>query len=158
MEAVGKYIVSLCSAAILCGILKNILPAKSANGALLHLVTGIFLTLVAIQPLSSIDLTALPAISDDYLSAAGRISSQGEAAAQNAMADIIKSQSEAYILDKARMLHVTLTVEVTLEAGNPPVPSSIRLTGDISPYAKNRLEAIIRDDLGIPKENQLWIG
>ena len=31
------------------------------------------------------------------------------------------------------------------------------LCGDISPYARTQLKNIIRNDLGIPEENQEWI-
>ncbi len=158
MEAVGRYIVSVSAAAILCGILKSIFPSKSANAALLNLALGIFLSLVAIQPLAKIDLEALPAITDDYLSEAQAASAQGQFMSQASMADIIKSRTEAYILDKALALQADLTVEVTLSTGDPPVPESVRLTGSLSPYAKRRLETIIHEDLGIPKENQTWIG
>ncbi len=158
MEAVGRYIVSVSSAAILCGILKSIFPSKNTNAALLNLALGIFLSLVAIQPLAKIDLEALPAITDDYLSDAQAASAQGQFMSQASMADIIKSRTEAYILDKALELHADLTVEVTLSTGEPPVPESVRLTGSLSPYAKRRLETIIHEDLGIPKENQTWIG
>ena len=158
MDAAGRYIVSVSAAAILCGIIKNIFPSKSTNAALLHLASGIFLSLVAIQPLARIDLKALPAIPDAYLSEAQSVSEQGQFLARDSMEDIIKSQSEAYILDKARELGADLTVEITLSDANPPAPNSVRLTGKISPYGKSRLQAIILEDLGIPKENQIWIG
>lgn len=157
MESAGRYIVSVSAAAILCGILKSIFPSKSTNAALLRLVSGIFLSLVAIQPLARIDLAALPAISDDFLTEAQAVSAQGRFLSRDTMADIIKSQTEAYILDKARKLNTDLTVEVSLSDADPPAPTSVRLTGEISPSAKRRLEAMIRDDLGIPKENQIWI-
>ena len=158
MEAVGRYIVSVSAAAILCGILKSILPSKSTNATLLNLAYGIFLSLVAIQPLAKIDLDALPVIQDTYLAEAQAASAQGQFLAQDTLGDIIKSQAEAYILDKARKLNVNLVVEVTLSDGDPPAPTSVRLTGKISPYAKGCLETTIQEDLGIPKENQIWIG
>lgn len=158
MEGIARYIVSVSAAAILCGIIKNIVPSKSANAALLRLATGIFLSLVAVQPLAKIDLGALPVISEDYQWEARSVCAQGEILAQDTLRDIIKSQTEAYILDKARMLNADLTVEITLSNDDPPTPASVRLTGKISPYAKSRLQAMILEDLGIPKENQIWIG
>lgn len=158
MEAAGRYIVSVSAAAILCGILKSILPSKGTHAAILRLVSGIFLSLVTIQPLAHVDLVALPAISDAYVSEAQSAAAQGEFQSRRAAADIIKAQAEAYILDKARLLHGELTVEVTLSDGEPPIPVSVRLTGSISPYAKSRLSAILQEDLGISKENQIWIG
>lgn len=156
MEAIGRYIVSISAAAILCGILKSIFPSKGTNAAILRLVTGIFLSLVTIQPLVKIDLTALPVIADDHLAQAQAVSAQGLSLAQDTMGDIIKAQAEAYILDKARKLNADLTVEVILNDENPPVPVSVHLSGKISPSAKGRLETMIQQDLGIPKEDQIW--
>jgi hypothetical protein len=47
---------------------------------------------------------------------------------------------------------------VTLSDELPPVPVEVRLSGDISPYIKTRLQSILEDDLGISKENQIWTG
>lgn len=158
MGSVGNYIISVSTAAILCGILKSLFPSKSTNAAILQLVSGIFLSLVVIQPLAKIDLTALPVIADDHLAQAQAVSAQGRSQARDTMGDIIKARAEAYILDKALDLKADLTVEVTLSDELPPVPVSVRLNGEISPSAKQRLESMILEDLGIPKEDQIWIG
>lgn len=157
MEALGRYIVSLSAAAVFCGILKSILPSNSTCSSVLRLIAGVFLSFVLIRPLTRVDLTDLPVLSPAYISEAEAASMEGELLAEDAMADIIKSQTEAYILDKARLLQAELTVTVTLSRDTPPVPVSVQLRGSISPYAKSRLEEILRDELGISKENQIWI-
>lgn len=158
MELIGRYIVSLSAAAILCGILKTILPSKGPAAGILHLVSGIFLTFVAIQPLARIELDELPEITGLYLSQAAAASDQGKDLAHETMADIIKSRTEAYILDKAQGSQQELRVVVTLSSADPPVPVAATLSGSISPYAKSCLERILQEELGISKENQLWIG
>lgn len=157
MEAVGSYIVSVSSAAIFCGIIKSILPSKGTGSAMLRLVSGIFLVFVAIRPLTQVELAELPVLSQTYISEGEAASADGEVLAYDTMMDIIKSQSEAYILDKARSLQAELTVAVSLSDDAPPVPAAVQLSGSISPYAKRRLEAILQDELGISKENQIWI-
>lgn len=158
METIGRYIVSLSAAAMICGILKSFLPSKSPSAAVLQLVAGIFLTFVAIRPLTRVELGDLPVISGWYLSDGEDASAQGDLLAKEAMADIIKSQTEAYILDKARLLQAELHVTVILSDDDPQVPVSVRLSGFVSPYARSRLEHILWEDLGIAKENQIWIG
>ena len=80
----------------------------------------------------------------------------GENLARDSMADIIKEETEAYILDKAADLHANLHVEVTVGEDNLPV--AVTISGEASPYARRQIQAIIANDLGIAKENQKWIG
>lgn len=80
----------------------------------------------------------------------------GENLARDSMADIIKEETEAYILDKAADLHANLHVEVTV--GEDSLPMAVTLSGEASPYARRQIQAIIANDLGISKENQKWIG
>ena len=74
------------------------------------------------------------------------------------MRTIIKGETEAYILDKAASLGVELEVDVLLEDMYPMAPKTVRLSGSVSPYVRNRLQNIIAEELGISKENQIWIG
>lgn len=70
---------------------------------------------------------------------------------------IIKSRVEAYILDKAESYGAKLKVEVMLSEDQVPVPMSVRITGSISPYGKKMVTQLIREDLGIASEEQVWI-
>lgn len=158
MAAVGQYIVSVAASAIFGGILTGMLPGKGTAPVLLRLICGIFLAFIAICPLTQIELEDLPVISSDYLEEAEAVSADGEILAAEVLTDIIKERTEAYILDKARSLNAELTVEVTLSGDAIPVPLSVRLIGSISPYGKSRLQAILEDELGISKENQIWTG
>ena len=78
--------------------------------------------------------------------------------ADDALRQIIKTETEAYILDKAAQFDLQLDVQVALTDDVMPVPESVQLTGSVSPYVKSRLQILISNDLGIPKEQQLWTG
>lgn len=80
----------------------------------------------------------------------------GENLARDSMADIIKEETEAYILDKAADLHANLRVEVAV--GEDNLPAAVTISGEASPYARRQIQAMIANDLGISKENQKWIG
>ena len=80
----------------------------------------------------------------------------GENLARDSMADIIKEETEAYILDKAADLHENLRVEVAV--GEDNLPAAVTISGGASPYARRQIQAMIANDLGISKENQKWIG
>ncbi len=159
MAKLGSYILSVTAAAILVGILLCILDQKSVSAALLKLTAGLFLTVTVIAPVARLDFSGLGDLVEPFASSGEEAAASGENMAQAAMADIIKSRTEAYILDKAEMYGAELTVEVTLrQTDGFPVPALVRLGGRVSPYAKAQLQQIMAQELGISKENQRWIG
>ena len=80
----------------------------------------------------------------------------GEQQAKSALRESIKQRTEAYILDKAKTLAAQVAVEVTLSNEAIPVPIAVRISGNISPYARMQLQTILQEELGIPKEAQAW--
>ncbi len=153
MAEIRQYVLSVIAAAILCGVIGAINPGKK-TAPMLKLITGIFLTFVAIRPLADIQLTALPSFTEIYIDQAEAAVAEGEESAKQTSAAFIKTQVEAYILDKAEAMDVRLQVNVTLD--NQGVPVSVQLSGAVSPSAKARLQDMLEADLGIAKEDQQW--
>lgn len=158
MKDIASYIISVTAAGVICGIISSLLGDKGAISEIGKMLAGIFLAIVIVRPLADIRLSGL----EDYLSG---LSLDGNAAAEEgwkmaeeSMAGIIKSETEAYILDKAASMHVDLSVEVIVENTSPPSLSGVRLCGAVSPYAKQQLSRMIEEDLGIARERQTWIG
>ena len=117
-----------------------------------------FLTVSLLQPLSELDFSSLSAHWLQPQDQSGEaIAALGKEASQNLLASRIKQEAEAYILDKAASLDASVTAEVILSDGDIPVPTEIILVGSVDAAVKTRLEQIILQDLGIAKENQLWI-
>ena len=155
MEVIGQYIISVTAAAMLCGILTSMVGGRNIK-PVFKLIVGTFLTLTAIKPLADIDLRAVPTIAEVYGQQAEESVMAGESMMNSQTQALIKSRLEAYILDKAASLGVSLTVEVSLDARGLPV--SAHLSGKVSPGAKSRLQSILATDLGITKEAQIWSG
>lgn len=156
MAAICEYLLSVTGAAMVSAVVLRLLEGKGSAAALGKMLTGIFLALTVIGPITQVRLSDVAQLLPDISVDAQAAVAEGEAAAKNALAESISTQLEAYILDKAAQLGVTLTVEVELSEDAIPVPVRIRLQGNISPYAKTRLQSIIRDDLGLDKEKQIW--
>lgn len=156
MQPIAEYLLSVTGAAIISAVILRLLEGKGSAASIAKMLTGIFMAVTVIGPITQVRLSdaleLLPDISADAQAAV----SEGEASAKNALAESISSQLEAYILDKAAQLGVTLTVEVELSDDIIPTPARVRLKGNVSPYAKTRLQDILRSDLGIDKENQIW--
>lgn len=156
MERLGTYILSITTAAILLGILQSLLEKKSSSAALLRLIGGLFLAFTVLAPVADIDLDSTFQAPWDFTTQGQVHSEQGLELTQSQLQDIIKRQCEAYILDKAISYQAPLSVEVTLSQDDLPVPAAVHLRGNVSPYVKGILQKWLNDEMGIPKENQIW--
>lgn len=152
MNALGQYILSVTAAALISGLLCGLLETGFGK-ELLKLLCGLFLTLTVLKPISDIDFTAIQRTYQAERTAAAYTSAAGEKMAQDAIADIIKRETEAYILDKAAEWDAEISVEITIEHN---LPIAAKLQGRISPYAKTQLGTVLEKELGITKENQRW--
>lgn len=153
MEALRQYIISVVAAALICGIITGLFP-KGAAREVMKLVCGLFLAYTVLRPMAGAELGHLEDLPFSF-------SSQGEAAAalgiqmaEESMAQFIKEETQAYILDKASKLGLTLEADVTLDEENIPV--AVTLRGQASPYDRSRLERMLTQDLAIAKENLQW--
>lgn len=156
MSAIAEYLLSVTGAAIISAVVLRMLEVKGSAASIAKMLTGIFMALTVIGPITQVRISDLLDLFPEISVDARQAVAQGESSAKNALAESISTQVEAYILDKATQLGVRLTVEVELSQDTFPVPVSVRLHGNISPYAKTRLQSILSDDLGIEKENQIW--
>lgn len=156
MKAIGTYLMTLTGAALICAFATK-MPIKGVNAGILRMICGVFIALVVISPLISIKLESLDTLTDDIWSTASQTTVHGENIAKQAMAELIKEKTQAYILDKAADLGVCLNVIVSVSSDDLPVPDGVQLAGDISPYAKSVLTEYIEQQLGIDRKEQIWI-
>lgn len=154
----GKYILSVILAACVVAIVTSLLDEKTNQGVLLRMIGGLFLAFTVITPVLKLDFEGAISIVDDYMAEADDAARRGEDLATDAMGEIIKEQTEAYILDKANSYGATVCVSVEVSEDPVPIPVSACLEGNVTPYAKWQLQRMLESDLGIPKENQQWIG
>lgn len=158
MDGIREYLLRLTAAAVLCGIVTGFLGKKGTLGAIVRLLTGIFMTLTVVSPWTQVRIGDFTDYFDDLSAQAANVSQDGERMAKDAVADIIKAEAEAYILDKANSFGAELTVEVSVDSSDLPVPCAVRINGRISPYGRTQLERIISEELGIALEDQIWTG
>lgn len=152
----AEYVLGVVAAAIVCAVARGFLGKKTAIGRFAGLLSGILMAVTVIAPLGSITFNGISDFWENLSTDAARYVSEGTSVAEKQEADIIKSQSEAYILDKANRMGLQIAVEVELDGNNKNIPCSVVITGDVSPYSQIQLGAYIEDTLGISKENQKW--
>ena len=73
------------------------------------------------------------------------------------ISELIKENTQSYILDKAEAMGIELSVDVTVRGeGDYPFPVSVVLKGEVTQAERAFLERMIERDIGISKERQEW--
>jgi len=157
MDIIRDYLLSIVAVSILCGIILQIMNNHHAK-EISKLICGLVLTIMILRPFTAFDFLNYDLFNDHYEENIIDAVSEGEEIAHSAWSDIIKLETEAYILDKAADLNADIYVTVSVNKDTVPVPVAADISGSISPYARAQLEQIIEDTLGITKENQRWNG
>ncbi len=157
MQDIKQYLLSVTAAAIICGITVTLAGKKSTSGAVTKLIAGLILAVTVVSPLVKIKLQDLSGYISSFSADAAAAVEDGAYMATQANEAIIKSQTEAYILDKATSMDMDIAVEVELCDAAPAIPSGVTIRGAASPYEKKLLQQYIAKELGIPEENQSWI-
>ena len=156
MENLQGYIMSVIGAAMICGVVNAFIGKKGAHGAIVKMLTGLFLTVTVLSPWFSVRIMEWNSFLDDVDASAEDAAAMGEEMALDSMKAIIKERAEAYILDKAASMALNIQVEVMFGSKDPLLPEKVYLKGAVSPYAKERLCQCITADLGIPEVQQIW--
>ena len=150
MNGLTQYILTVVAAAMLVGILQS-LAGQGTMGTLTKLLGGVFLALTMLSPVLKLEIPDPAEWFSDVMMDGESMAAEGTALAADAKEDIIRSQVEAYILDKA---DADLAVSVELDAEG--VPCGVTLTGDVSPRAKAQLSRMLAEELGLGEEVQQW--
>lgn len=152
MEGLRQYIISVVAAALLCSIVTALMP-PGRTGQIMRMVCGLFLAYTVLHGVTGLNLQ-MPDWVDLTATDARQAAALGESLGEDAMAQVIKAQTEAYILDKAAASGLALEVEIALDESG--VPRSVIISGQASPYERQQLQTTIARELGIAKENQRW--
>lgn len=155
MEGLRQYVISVIAAALLCGIVIR-LTQTSGSREIIRMLCGLFLTIVLLLPLSGKQEVLWDTIFPEIDAQAEAIAAEGTLAAERIKAERIRQRTEAYILNRAEAMDADITASVSL--GEDGIPNSVTITGRISPLNRSRLAAAIASELGIPREQQEWIG
>ena len=154
MDSICEYILSVVCAAILCAILSGISGEKGSTAPIRKLIYGIFLCFTVISALGQFHLTDILEPLGDIRQEALATSAIGQALYQESLTQVITEQTEAYILDKAQSLDITLTVQVWPDENGKP--HRVSLEGIVPEAGREALSEALEAELGIPKEHQIW--
>lgn len=146
--------ITVISAATISTLIVRISEKQGSNASVIRVLTGIFLAVCVVSPVMQISFDPITDFFKDVRTEADSLTEQAAADLNSEKETIIKQTLEAYILDKAESLGLTL--RVSLELNEEMAPEYVSLSGNASPYGKRQLQTYISDTLGIPKEAQMW--
>nr|WP_326184006.1 stage III sporulation protein AF [uncultured Oscillibacter sp.] len=151
--AVRAWLTSIVAVTLLLSVAQTLIPEGTIR-KIASFTGGLILLAALLQPVLRTDLAALRLDFGDYERAVARRQEELEAAGKEALAELIETQTAAYISDKADALGLSVEVRVETETGDGgvPVPVSVRLKG----HRSEALAAYIEGELGIPRERQVW--
>lgn len=156
IEGIRQWLFGLCAAALLCALVCPLAP----EGHMRKLCTGLaglFLAIAALRAPMDLDETDLAQALSRARLAYEQAQTGVEVQNRQALCEIIKDKTQAYILDKATELGCAVDVAVTVEAQAAyPYPVAVSITGRFSAQAQAALAAYIEENLAIGKERQTW--
>ncbi|MBE6917370.1 MAG: hypothetical protein E7470_05680 [Ruminococcaceae bacterium] len=156
--SVREYLVGVTGAAMLCGLVRVMLPGKGTVASVIKVLTGVLMLLSVARPFVSTSFDNIRDWTEDLSFDAQAIVSDAENAANQEIRERIKENCEAYILSKASEYGVSIEVTVDLTDAVPPTPASVTISGAVSPYAKQAVSRMLVQEFGIVEEEQKWIG
>lgn len=157
MQAIREYLIGVVAAALLCALVSMLVEPKGTVGVAVKLVSGFLMLLAVLQPLVKIQPEGLFRWTDAFVSDGTTLVNEGKETAKEYYTDSIKQQLTTYILDEAREYNCALSVDIQLSDEDVPVPRQIRLSGDVSPYARQVLTNLLAERLGLNREDLIWI-
>ena len=146
MEAVRGYLLRLTAGAFLSAGLLSLIPKGTSKKAA-TVLCGLVMLLLALTPLAQLDYEAL-----------SETISRLELEKEEARTGIeIQNRVQAYILDKAASLGLTVTVELEMETRTAtPYPKAVTIHGEANPAQKQQLQQYLEQTFAIPVQRQVW--
>lgn len=157
MDRIRSYLLSVIIAALICSIVAALPGKNAALSAMRKTLCGVFISVTLISPLTNLRMPDLNQYLDAFHADAAEAVFLGQTMSQETADRLIKEQTAAYILDKAKDMGATLEVTVAISEESPRVPCSVTIRGMVSPYLRQKLTEVIEQELGIHREDQHWI-
>ena len=156
MDSIREYLIGVVAAALICSVVTSLINNKTAIGISVKFIAGLLMVLAVVRPWMSVTVDGLFDWSEKIGADGMGYISDGEIMAKEAYRAGIKQRVETYILDEAKALDCALTVDVILSDEDMPVPKTVTLSGEISPYARQVITTLLTERLGIRQEDQIW--
>lgn len=157
MSRLRSYLLSVCAVSLLSSVLPVLLPQGRIR-QVIKLSAGVLVMLAVISPIMQLDTERLARSLAMLRMQTEQMQNGIEVGNREILAELIKEDCEAYILDKAEQLGLDLEIEIVMrEEGDYPYPVAVTLHGEAAAAERSYMERVIEQDIGIPLEKQEWI-
>lgn len=156
MDKICQYLLTIITSSIICSITIGITVRIGKHTTIIKLLCSIYMLIVILSPWMDIQIQDFASYLDGLNYSAQSIIDGSADTTNSQKKEIIKTQIEEYIYDKAVHMGSQPEIQVQLSETEPYAPVNVSISGKISPYVKRRLQQIITDDLNIPEVDQEW--
>ena len=150
----------LCGLSLFCGIALGLMPEGGVKKAA-SIACTVVLVMTVLLPLGTLDVSQYSLELAKYREIGEQLEERGDAFRDSMSRTVIEQECEAYIMDKAEAMGITVdTVKVRAfwNSEGVWVPESAEIRSGCGESEKKRLSYLIFADLGIPAEKQEWSG
>lgn len=150
----------LCGLSLFCGIALGLMPEGGVKKAA-SIACTVVLVMTVLLPLGTLDISQYSLELAKYREMGEQLEERGDAVRDSMSRTVIEQECEAYIMDKAEAMGITVdTVKVRAfwNSEGVWVPESAEIRSACTEMERKRLSDVIFADLGIPAENQEWSG
>lgn len=156
VDTIRQYMISVIAMSILCGIAALLFHSSPYHGTI-KLITGLMVTVTVLKPMLTTNGIAFDKFWNRISADSSYAVRQGQEAAESANSSYIKETMESYIISKAEEMGADITAQVQLQEDTFYQPGEVVISGRVSPYLKKQLSQMIRSELGIEEDQQIWI-
>ena len=153
IAAVREWLTSVVAVTLLLTVAQTLIPEGNIR-KIAAFTGGLALLAALLQPVLRTDLSRLELDLDAYSAAIQERQAELEQDRESELASVIASRTEAYILDKAVQLGLSVTVRVETAAGAEGVP--LPWAAEVHGPRAEELAAYMERELDIPRERQVW--
>ena len=152
-----NWLRALVAGAFLASLILALAPEGKSREAL-RFLTGVWMTLLLILPLSKLEPTRLTDLLDGDRPRISAVEEDAALKAERIYSSFIQRETEEYIWSAAGELGIeTLGVCLTLDTDAAcPCPREVSLRGVYSEAQREALSLLLSSELGVPPERQNW--
>ena len=154
-EVVRQWLLGVACTALVLAVADSLAPDGSVK-RVCRLAGGLALLLAAVSPVLRLDSGALADALEDYRA---QVRSYEDALEEQNFLfyqTVIEESTAAYIVDKAEEMGIFCQAEVTFsyDEDGVPCPWEVTARGDWTDEAREALERLLEEDLGVPPQRQ----
>lgn len=155
LTALRNWMTEILIASVFLSVAEKLVPEGSVR-KIASMTGGLILLTVLVRPMAHFRSAGFQLDTENYAAAIQERQTELREENENALSELIEERTAAYISDKAASLGISCQASVTALTGQDGLPRPYRAELDCGESAE--LSALIAEELGIPRERQVFHG